>query len=115
VGLGSRGGAGGDAGCKGVRAVHRGRRHWPGRREEGTYAGGVRRGQREEGRGKGERKREWPSDFSYGTKQVWVKTEHENMLTVLVEHERAIREREIEKRERDQAGSLVDQFRTLQR
>jgi hypothetical protein len=54
------------------------------------------------------------SEFSYGTKQVPVEDERENVLTVLVEHERAIREREIEKRERDQARSLADQFRTLQ-
>jgi hypothetical protein len=56
-------------------------------------------------------------EFSYGPKQVRVEAEHKNMLTVLVEHERAIREREIEERERerDQAGSLADQFRTLQR
>jgi hypothetical protein len=33
-----------------------------------------------------------------------VEAEHENMLTVLDEHERAIRQSEIEKRERDQAG-----------
>jgi hypothetical protein len=44
-----------------------------------------------------------------------VEVEHENVLTLLVEHKRAIREREIEKRERDQARSLTDQFRTLQR
>jgi hypothetical protein len=55
------------------------------------------------------------SEFGYGPKQVRVEAEHENMLTVLVEHEQAIREWDIEKRERDQAGSLADQFRTLQR
>jgi hypothetical protein len=55
------------------------------------------------------------SEFGYGPKQVQVEAEHENMLTVLVEHKRAIREREIEKGERDQAGSLADQFRTMQR
>jgi hypothetical protein len=48
-------------------------------------------------------------------KQVRVEAEHENMLTVLVEHEWAIREHEIEKREKDQARSLADQFRALQR
>jgi hypothetical protein len=40
-----------------------------------------------------------------------VETEHENMLTVLVEHERAIRESEIEKRERSGwviGGSVQD-------
>jgi hypothetical protein len=37
-----------------------------------------------------------------------VEAEHENMLTILIEHERAIQECEIEKRERDQAGSLAD-------
>jgi hypothetical protein len=40
------------------------------------------------------------SEFGYGPKQIRVEAEHENMLTVLVEHERAIREHEIEKRER---------------
>jgi hypothetical protein len=62
--------------------------------------------QREEGRGKGRRKRprvetRVVSEFGYGPKQVRVEAEHENMLTILVEHERAIREREIEKRERE--------------
>jgi hypothetical protein len=40
-----------------------------------------------------------------------VSAEHENILTVLVEHERAIREREIEKRERSGwviGGSVQD-------
>jgi hypothetical protein len=36
------------------------------------------------------------SEFGYGPKQVRVEAEHENMLTVLVEHERAIRERDRE-------------------
>jgi hypothetical protein len=39
------------------------------------------------------------SEFGYGPKQVRVEAEHENMLTVLVEHERAIRECEVEERE----------------
>jgi hypothetical protein len=47
------------------------------------------------------------NEFGYGPKQVWVRAKHENELTVVVEHERAIREHEIEKRER-QAGSLAD-------
>jgi hypothetical protein len=40
-----------------------------------------------------------------------VEAEHENILTVLVEHKRAIREREIEKRERSGwviGGSVQD-------
>jgi hypothetical protein len=41
------------------------------------------------------------SEFGYGSKQIRVEAEHENMLIVLVEHERAIREHEIEKRERE--------------
>jgi hypothetical protein len=39
-----------------------------------------------------ERVRLWP-------KQVQVEAEHESVLTMLVEHERAIREHKIEKRE----------------
>jgi hypothetical protein len=40
------------------------------------------------------------SKFGYGPKHVRVRAEHENELTVLVKHERAIQEHEIEKRER---------------
>jgi hypothetical protein len=50
--------------------------------------------QREDRRGNGKRKREWPSEFGYGPKQDRVRAEHENELTELVEHERFIRERE---------------------
>jgi hypothetical protein len=53
--------------------------------------------QREERRGNGKSKREWPSEFGYGPKQVRVRAEHENGLIALVEHERVIREREKEK------------------
>jgi hypothetical protein len=45
-------------------------------------------------------------EFGYGPKQIWVEAEHENMLTVLVEHERAIREREVEKRERERERDI---------
>jgi hypothetical protein len=55
--------------------------------------------QREGGISKGKRKQEWPSEFSYGPKQVRVRAERENGLTVLVEHDRVIREREKEKGE----------------
>jgi hypothetical protein len=41
------------------------------------------------------------SEFGYGPK-------HENELTVLVEHEQAIREREIEKKERERSGWVID-------
>jgi hypothetical protein len=39
------------------------------------------------------------SEFGYGPKQVQVEAEHENMLTVLVERERVVREHEKEKGE----------------
>jgi hypothetical protein len=47
------------------------------------------------------------SKFGYGPKQVRVEAEHENVLTVLVEHERAIQEREIEKRERERSSWVI--------
>jgi hypothetical protein len=40
---------------------------------------------------------EWPSEFTYGPKQVQVRAEHENGLIALVEHEQVIRERGKEK------------------
>jgi hypothetical protein len=40
------------------------------------------------------------SEFGYGPK-------HENELTVLVEHERAIREQEIEKKGRERSGWVI--------
>jgi hypothetical protein len=39
------------------------------------------------------------SEFGYGPKQVRVEAEYENVLTVLVEHELAIQEREKEEGE----------------
>jgi hypothetical protein len=53
--------------------------------------------QREHRRGNGKTKRERPSEFGYGLKQVWVRVEHGNELTELVEHEQFIRERGKEK------------------
>jgi hypothetical protein len=65
---------------------------------------GQTSGQREDRRGNGKRKREWPSEFGYGLKQVRVRAEHENELTVLVEHERCIREHE---KKRKGSGQVV--------
>jgi hypothetical protein len=42
--------------------------------------------------------------FVYGSKQVWVRAEHENGLIALVEHERVIRERE---KRRERSGRVV--------
>jgi hypothetical protein len=50
--------------------------------------------QREDRRGNGKRKQEWPSEFGYGPKQDRGRAERENELTELVEHEWFIRERE---------------------
>jgi outer membrane lipoprotein SlyB len=47
------------------------------------------------------------SEFGYGLKHVRVEAKHENMLTVQVEHKRAIRECEIEKGERERSGWII--------
>jgi hypothetical protein len=59
----------------------------PMRNEIRLTSGSHKFAKREERRGKERRKREWPSEFGYGPKQVRVRAEHENEMTELVERE----------------------------